>query len=233
MQGCHAVTSLVIHGNISLHAGYQWAIRLRIAVAYRTNPKFLDYLETVDARKAMMYACVKRIYTHGIKCANADNSRRCDPEDVKDWFLRDFIPSWSKRETTRTDMNRNMAEKVKSAVAYLEHLRSGRAPTNSRAGLLPDARQIDITTRRLRTKTFEEVVILFKLEGANADIMTTGRPLYLSGVQLTIIPRPLVKSATITLLVRLLNPPGGGGKLPPQGPAPSSGSSGNTSSSQS
>ena len=40
---------------------YQWAIRLRLAVAYHTNPKFRDYLETVEARKAMMIACVERI----------------------------------------------------------------------------------------------------------------------------------------------------------------------------
>ena len=58
---------------------YQLAIRLRLAEAYRTNPKFRDYLETVEAHKAMMVACVKRIYTHGLKCANADNTRRRDP----------------------------------------------------------------------------------------------------------------------------------------------------------
>ena len=33
-------------------------------MAYRTNPKFQDYLDTVEARKAMMVACVRRIYTH-------------------------------------------------------------------------------------------------------------------------------------------------------------------------
>ena len=52
---------------------YQLAIRLRLAEAYRTNPKFRNYLETVEARKAMMVACVRPIYTHGIKCANASN----------------------------------------------------------------------------------------------------------------------------------------------------------------
>ena len=74
-------------------SAYQWVIRLRLAVAYCTNPKFRDYLETVEARKAMMVACVKRICTHVLKCANADNTRRCDPEDVKDWLRRGFILS--------------------------------------------------------------------------------------------------------------------------------------------
>ena len=57
---------------------YQWAIRFRLAEAYRTNPMFRDYLVNVEARKAMMVACVKRIYTNGLKCANADNTRTCE-----------------------------------------------------------------------------------------------------------------------------------------------------------
>ena len=87
-------------------------MRLRLAAAYRTNPKFRDYLKTVEARKAMMMACVKRIYTHGIKYDNADNTGKCDPEDVKDWFRRVFILSLMKREATRTDMHRFMTEQV-------------------------------------------------------------------------------------------------------------------------
>ena len=142
---------------------YQWAIRLHLVVAYRTNPKFRDYLETVDGRKAIMVACAKRIYTHGIKCANADNTRKCDPKDVKDWLRRDFIMSCKKREATRTDIHRFMAEQVKPAVAHIEQLRSERAPPNIRAGLLPEARQININTPRLRIKIFEEIVIIFKL----------------------------------------------------------------------
>ena len=55
----------------------QLVVRLRLAVAYLTNLKFLDYLETVEGRQAMMIACVNRIYTHGLKCANADNTRKC------------------------------------------------------------------------------------------------------------------------------------------------------------
>ena len=75
-------------------------------------------LETVDGRKAMMQACVNRIYTDDLKCANADNTHRCDPEDVKYWLRRDSIPSWRKRESTRTDMHCFMAEQVKPEVAY-------------------------------------------------------------------------------------------------------------------
>ena len=97
---------------------YQLAIRLRFAEAYRTNPKFRNYLETVEARKAMMVACVRRIYTHGLKCANADNTRRCYPEDVKDLLRRDFILSWRKRETTRTVMHCYLAEQVKRAFSH-------------------------------------------------------------------------------------------------------------------
>ena len=66
----------------------------------------------------MMLACVKRIYTYFLNCANAYNTRRCDLEDVKDWLRRDFILSWRKRESTRTDMHRYMAEQVQPAVAY-------------------------------------------------------------------------------------------------------------------
>ena len=82
-----------------------------------------------------------------------------------------------------------MAEQVKPAVAYFEQLRRERATSKSRAGLLPEARQINITPRRLLTNTFEEIVILFKLEGANADIMPSGRLLYLDGVQRTNLPQ--------------------------------------------
>ena len=123
----------------------------------------------------MMVACGKRIYTHGLKSANADNTRRCDPEDVKDWLRRDFILSWKKRESTSTYMHRFMAEQVKPAVAYFEQLRSERAPSYSRAVLLPEARQINIPPRRQQTKIFDEILILFKLQGANADIMPRGR----------------------------------------------------------
>ena len=35
---------------------YQWAILLHLAEAYRANPMFRDYLENVEARKAMMVA---------------------------------------------------------------------------------------------------------------------------------------------------------------------------------
>ena len=66
---------------------YYSAVRLRFAESYRTNPKFQDYLETVKARKAMMASCVKRIYAHGLKCANADNTRRCDPKTSKTGFI--------------------------------------------------------------------------------------------------------------------------------------------------
>ena len=73
---------------------YQWAILIRLAEAYRSNPMFRDYLENVEARKAMMVACVKRIYTNGLKCANADNTGKCDPDNVIDWLRRNFILSW-------------------------------------------------------------------------------------------------------------------------------------------
>ena len=147
-------------------SAYQWA-------------KFRDYLETVEARKAMMLACVERIYTHCLKCANADNTRKCDSEGFKDWILRDFILSRRKLGETRTDMHRFMAEQVKPAVAYFEQLRSERAPSYSRAVLLPEARQINIPQRRQQTKIFDEILILFKLQGANADIMPRGRLLYI------------------------------------------------------
>ena len=94
-------------------------------------------IETVDARKAMMVACVKRIYTHGLKCPNADITRKWDPEDVKDWFRRDFILSWRKREATRSDMHRFMAEQVKPAVANFEQLRSERAPSTAAQAFYP------------------------------------------------------------------------------------------------
>ena len=86
-------------------------------------------------------------------------------------------------------MLRLMAEQVKSALAYFEQLRSERDPPNSRAGLLPEAIHIHIPPHRLRTKTFVEIVILFKLEGTNAGIMPRARALYLSGVQSTNLPQ--------------------------------------------
>ena len=95
-------------------------------------------------------------------------------KDVGEWLRRDFIMSWRKRETTSTDMNRYNEEQVKPAVAHFEQLKSERSTPNSRAGLLPEARQININPRRLRTKTFEESILLFKLEGANTDIMPRG-----------------------------------------------------------
>ena len=68
-------------------------MRLRLAAAYRTNPKFRDYLKTVEARKEMIMACVKRNYTHGIKYTNAYNTGKRD----SDWFRLDLILSWRKR----------------------------------------------------------------------------------------------------------------------------------------
>ena len=64
-------------------SAYQWAVRLHLAVAYRPTRNFRDYLDTFDGRKAMMQACVNRIHTHDLKCATADNTHRCDPDDVK------------------------------------------------------------------------------------------------------------------------------------------------------
>ena len=81
-----------------------------------------------------------------------------------------------------------MAEQIKPAVAYIEQLRGERATSNSRAGLLPEARQINIPPRRLRTKTLEDNLTIFKLVGANADVVPRGRLLHLDGAQRTNLP---------------------------------------------
>ena len=122
-------------------------------MTYRTNTKFRDYLDTVDARRAMMVACVKRIYTHGLKCANAENTRKCDPEDVNDWLRRYVILSWRKMEATRMDMHCFMAEQVKPAVAYFGQLKSERAPSNSRAG--PPDREYTVECQNVVNNRFD------------------------------------------------------------------------------
>ena len=167
---------------------YQLATRLRLAVAYRTNPRFQDYLETVEARKAMMFACVKRIHTNGIKCANAENTRGRDPQDVKDWLRRDVIASWKTREASRTDTHRYMEEQLKPAVAYFEKFKTDSAPPNSRIGLLPEARQINIHYRRLRTRKLEVIILVSRLESAISTGMPRIRAVCHEGVQLTNFP---------------------------------------------
>ena len=63
---------------------------------------------------------------------------------------------------TRADMHHFTAEQVKPEVAFFEQLIIERAKPNSHAGLLPEAHQIDITPRRLRTKTFDGIVWIGK-----------------------------------------------------------------------
>ena len=170
---------------------------------------------------------------NGFKCAKADNTCRCDPQDVKDWLRRNFIASLKKRGPVRTDVHQYMENQIHPAVAFFESLNADRAPPDSRSCLLPEARRIEVQPRRLLTRTFGKIVTFFRLDGINAQVMPKSRANYLEIVGLTNLPPAYEEKRP----GNQLSPPNGHSSdretSSSQGPAPSSGSSGATSSSQS
>ena len=107
----------------------QLVTRLRLAEANHTNPKFRDYLENLEGRKEVMVECANRIYTHGLKCANAVNKRRLDRQDVKDWLRGDFIASWKKHDLVSTDVHQYMNDETGSCLLGEAPIRPARLVT--------------------------------------------------------------------------------------------------------